>query len=73
MNASLKRSCRRARRAEVKASALQSIDFRAIFRDFQNLNPKDVGAWPTGAARQTLLSGLCLVIVVGLAGGSGVG
>jgi hypothetical protein len=39
-------SCRGERRAEVKAPVLPSIDFRAILRDFQNLNPKDVGAWP---------------------------
>ena len=30
----------------MKAPVLPSIDFRAILRDFQNLNPKDVGAWP---------------------------
>jgi type IV pilus assembly protein PilN len=43
MNASLKRTAAVAGGAEVKTRALQSIDFRAIFRDFQDLNPRDVG------------------------------
>jgi type IV pilus assembly protein PilO len=47
----------------VKASALPSIDFRAILRDFQNLNPKDVGAWPL-VPRVTVLVGLFLVILL---------
>jgi type IV pilus assembly protein PilO len=48
----------------VKTRALQSIDYRAIFRDFQDLNPRDVGTWPL-VPRLTLLSGLFLVIVLG--------
>jgi len=48
----------------VKTRALQNIDYRAIFRDFQDLNPRDVGTWPL-VPRLTLLSGLFLVIVLG--------
>ena len=48
----------------MKTRALQSIDYRAIFRDFQDLNPRDVGTWPL-VPRLTLLSGLFLVIVLG--------
>jgi hypothetical protein len=59
MNASLKRVAAGERRAEVKTPALPSIDFRAILRDFQNLNPKDVGAWPL-VPRVTVLVGLLL-------------
>ena len=48
----------------MKTSALQNLDYRAIFRDFQDLNPRDVGTWPL-VPRLTLLSGLFLVIVLG--------
>ncbi len=48
----------------MKTSALQNLDYRAIFRDFQDLNPRDVGTWPL-VPRLTLLSGLFLVIVFG--------
>ncbi len=48
----------------MKTRALQNIDYRAIFRDFQDLNPRDVGTWPL-VPRLTLLSGLFLVIVLG--------
>jgi type IV pilus assembly protein PilO len=47
----------------VKANALPTIDFRAILRDFQDLNPRDVGAWPV-IPRVTVLLGLFLVILV---------
>ncbi len=48
----------------MKASALQNIDLRAIFRDFQDLNPKDVGAWPL-VPRVTILLALFLLILLG--------
>jgi type IV pilus assembly protein PilO len=48
----------------VKVSALQNIDLRAIFRDFQDLNPKDVGAWPL-VPRVTILLALFLLILLG--------
>ena len=41
----------------MKAPAFPVIDFRAILLDFQNLNPKDVGAWPV-APRVTILLAL---------------
>ncbi|WP_300336727.1 type 4a pilus biogenesis protein PilO [Accumulibacter sp.] len=47
----------------MKAPALPSVDFREILRDFQNLNPKDPGAWPL-APRLTVLIGLFLVVLV---------
>ncbi|MEF8715344.1 MAG: type 4a pilus biogenesis protein PilO [Accumulibacter sp.] len=48
----------------MKVSALQNIDLRAIFRDFQDLNPKDVGAWPL-VPRVTILLALFLLILLG--------
>jgi len=48
----------------VKASALQNIDVRAIFRDFQDLNPKDVGTWPL-VPRVAILLALFLLILLG--------
>lgn len=47
----------------MKAPALPSVDFREILRDFQNLNPKDPGAWPL-APRLTVLIGMFLVVLV---------
>lgn len=47
----------------MKAPNLPSIDFRAILRDFQDLNPKDVGAWPL-APRAAVLMALFLLIVL---------
>ena len=41
----------------MKAPAFPVINFRAILLDFQNLNPKDVGAWPV-APRVTILLAL---------------
>jgi len=49
----------------MKAPAFPVIDFRAILLDFQNLNPKDVGAWPV-APRVTIL--LALFVAIMLAG-----
>lgn len=49
----------------MKAPAFPAIDFRAILLDFQNLNPKDVGAWPV-APRVTIL--LALFVAIMLAG-----
>ena len=46
----------------MKAPALPSVDFREILRDFQNLNPKDPGAWPL-APRLTVLIGMFLVVL----------
>lgn len=48
----------------MKASALQNIDVRAIFRDFQDLNPKDVGTWPL-VPRVAILLALFLLILLG--------
>jgi hypothetical protein len=45
------------------ARSLASIDFRGIIADFQNLNPRDVGAWPV-APRATVLVVLCLLILL---------
>ncbi|EXI86579.1 MAG: Pilus assembly protein, PilO [Candidatus Accumulibacter sp. BA-94] len=45
------------------ARSLASIDFRGIIGDFQNLNPRDVGAWPV-APRVTILVVLCLLILL---------
>lgn len=47
----------------MKARAIPAIDFRAILLDFQNLNPKDVGAWPA-APRVTILLALFLAIML---------
>lgn len=47
----------------MKATALPSIDFRAVLRDFQNLNPRDVGAWPV-APRLAVLLGLFVAILL---------
>ena len=47
----------------MKAPAFPVIDFRAILLDFQNLNPKDVGAWPA-APRVTILLALFLAIML---------
>ncbi|GHU05677.1 fimbrial protein [Betaproteobacteria bacterium] len=40
-----------------------NIDFQALLDDFQNLNPKDIGAWPL-APRIAVLLGLFVVILV---------
>jgi len=46
----------------MKAGTLPKIDFKAILRDFQDLNPRDVGAWPL-LPRLTVLIGLFLLIL----------
>lgn len=48
----------------MKAPTLPAIDYQALLRDFQNLNPKDVGAWPL-APRVTVLVGVLALILVG--------
>ena len=48
----------------MKASALRNIDLRSIFRDFQDLNPKDVGTWPL-VPRVAILLALFLLILLG--------
>ncbi|MCM8614023.1 type 4a pilus biogenesis protein PilO [Accumulibacter sp.] len=45
------------------ARFLASIDFQRIVGDFQNLNPRDVGAWPV-APRATVLVVLFLLILL---------
>lgn len=47
----------------MKARGLPAIDFQAILRDFQGLNPRDVGTWPL-LPRVTVLLGLFLIIVL---------
>ncbi|MCM8662931.1 type 4a pilus biogenesis protein PilO [Accumulibacter sp.] len=47
----------------MKANALRSIDLRAFLRDFQGLNPRDVGTWPL-APRVTVLLGVFLAVVL---------
>lgn len=47
----------------MKAPNLPTVDFKAILRDFQDLNPKDVGAWPL-APRVTVLVALFSAIVL---------
>jgi len=49
----------------VKAPVLPSIDFRAILRDFQNLNPRDVGAWPVVPRVSVLVGVLLLILLAG--------
>jgi len=49
----------------VKAPVLPSIDFRSILRDFQNLNPKDVGAWPVVPRVSVLVGVLLLILLAG--------
>lgn len=42
---------------------LQTIDFQQIARDFQNLNPKDAGAWPL-APRIAVIIGIFLALML---------
>jgi len=49
----------------MKTSSSNQIDIKAILDDFQNLNPKDVGAWPIAPRVATLL---CLFAAILLAG-----
>lgn len=41
----------------MKSPSVLNIDLKAVFDDFHNLNPKDVGAWPL-APRIAVLVGL---------------
>lgn len=47
----------------MKKLTAPSIDIKAIINDFNNLNPKDVGAWPI-VPRATILLGLFVLILV---------
>lgn len=49
----------------MKAPSIAKIDFKAFFADFQNLNPKDVGAWPVAPRVAVLLT----IFVIALAAG----
>ena len=46
----------------MKSPSVLNIDLKAVFDDFHNLNPKDVGAWPL-APRIAVLVGLFLVVL----------
>lgn len=48
----------------MKTSSAAQIDLKSMLSDFQNLNPKDVGAWPL-APRIAVLLGLFAVILLG--------
>ena len=47
----------------MKSLSLSGVDFKAIFDDFRNLNPKDVGAWPL-IPRASVLLGLAVAILL---------
>lgn len=47
----------------MKKFALPSIDYKAIFEDFQSLNPRDVGTWPL-APRVAALTGVWILIML---------
>lgn len=47
----------------MKSSSMASFDFKSMFDDFRNLNPKDVGAWPI-VPRVTVLLGLFSVVLL---------
>ena len=49
----------------MNTSSVPKIDFREIFDDFRNLNPKDVGAWPVVPRVATLLGLFTVILVVG--------
>ena len=46
----------------MKLPSSLNVDLQAVFDDFRNLNPKDVGAWPL-APRIAVLVGLFLVVL----------
>ena len=46
----------------MKSPSSLNVDLQAVFDDFRNLNPKDVGAWPL-APRIAVLVGLFLVVL----------
>lgn len=45
--------------------SLTKIDFKALLADFQNLNPKDVGAWPMAPRALALLVAFVVILVAG--------
>lgn len=47
----------------MKSSSMTSFDLKALFDDFRNLNPKDVGAWPI-VPRVAVLLGLFSVVLL---------
>ena len=49
----------------MKTSATSQVDIRAILDDFQNLNPKDVGAWPLAPRVATLLALFAAILLAG--------
>ena len=49
----------------MKSSSMTSFDFKAVFDDFRNLNPKDVGAWPIMPRVAVLLGLFALILVAG--------
>ncbi len=49
----------------MKPSSLAKMDIKAILNDFQNLNPKDVGAWPLAPRIAALLGLFALILLAG--------
>ncbi len=49
----------------MKTSSMKSFDFNAVFDDFRNLNPKDVGAWPIVPRVAVLLALFSVVLLTG--------
>ena len=49
----------------MKTSSASQVDIRAILDDFQNLNPKDVGAWPIAPRVATLFALFAAILLAG--------
>ena len=49
----------------MKTSSAKSFDINAVFDDFRNLNPKDVGAWPVLPRIAALLALFALILLAG--------
>ncbi len=49
----------------MKTSSSAKIDVKALLDDFQNLNPKDVGAWPIVPRATALLSLFGVIVLAG--------
>ncbi|HQC81279.1 MAG TPA: pilus assembly protein PilO, partial [Accumulibacter sp.] len=49
----------------MKTPKFPAVDFQATLRDFQNLNPKDVGAWPLAPRIAVLLGGFVVILIAG--------
>jgi type IV pilus assembly protein PilO len=49
----------------MKKPSLNKVDFKAILADFQNLNPKDVGAWPMAPRMLALFSAFAVILAAG--------